>query len=59
MLESLQSLALKWEEEATRCGQQGRESDESWDDDGDKWRERRAVYFECAEELKAALRERY
>lgn len=42
-------LIRKWEAEGTRCG-------EEWDDDGDQWRERRAVYFECAEDLKAALR---
>mgnify|MGYP000912456932 FL=1 len=47
----MSALVRKWEAEGTRCGE-----DEAWDADGDEWRERRAVYFECAEELKAALR---
>ena len=53
---TLQSLAKKWEEAGTRCGEKGRESDDEWQD-GDKWRERRAVYFECAAELRATLTE--
>lgn len=52
----MSALVRKWEAEGTRCGEEGRNSDEEWDDDGDEWRERRAVYFECAEELKDALR---
>jgi len=52
----LSDLARKWDVEGTRCGEEGRNSDEAWDADGDEWRERRAVYFECAEQLKAALR---
>lgn len=52
----MSALVRKWEAEGTRCGEEGRNSDDAWDDDGDEWRERRAVYFECAEELKAALR---
>ena len=52
----MSSLVRKWEAEGTRCGEEGRNSDDAWDTDGDEWRERRAVYFECAEELKAAMR---
>ena len=52
----LSALVRKWDAEGTRCGEEGRNSDEEWDTDGDEWRERRAVYFECAEELKAAMR---
>ena len=52
----MSALVRKWEAEGTRCGEEGRNSDDAWDDDGDEWRERRSVYFECAEELKAALR---
>ncbi len=52
----MSALVRKWEAEGTRCGEEGRNSDDAWDADGDEWRERRAVYFECAEELKAALR---
>ena len=56
LIDALKALCDKWESEGERCGEIGRKSDEEWDDDGDEWRERRAVYFECAEELKAALR---
>jgi cytochrome c556 len=52
----MSGLIRKWEAESERCGEEGRNSDEEWNDDGDEWRERRSVYFECAEELKAALR---
>lgn len=52
----MSALVRKWEAEGERCGEEGRNSDEAWDADGEEWRERRAVYFECAEELKAALR---
>lgn len=51
----LESLVFKWEAEGIRCGEKGRESDAEWSDTGDAWRERRAVYFECAEDLKTAL----
>lgn len=51
----LSQLIRKWEEEGERCGEIGREADEEWDDTGDQWRERRAVYFDCARELKAAM----
>lgn len=49
------ALVRKWQAEGTLCGEEGRKSDDEGETDGDQWRERRAVYFECAEELNAAL----
>ena len=51
----LSDLVRKWEDEGKRCGETARKADEEWDDTGDQWRERRAVYFDCAEQLKAAI----
>lgn len=51
----LSVLIRKWETEGERCGKLGREADDEFDDTGNEWRERRAVYFECAEELRKTL----
>ncbi len=51
----LSDLIRKWEAEGEHCGAMGREADDEFDDTGDEWRERRAVYFDCAEQLRAAL----
>lgn len=48
-------LVRKWTAEGNHCGQMGREADEEWED-GDGWRERRAVFFDCATELEEAMR---
>ncbi len=53
---SLRALARKWEQEAERCSEAARTADEEWDTtDACEWRERRAVYLECARELDDAL----
>ena len=51
----LSDLIRKWETEGERCGKIARDRDEEFESDGDEWRERRAVYFECAEQLRVAL----
>jgi hypothetical protein len=51
----LSDLIRKWEAEGARCGKIARDRDDEFESDGNEWRERRTVYFECAEELKAAL----
>lgn len=48
-------LVRKWNAEGEHCGAMGREADEEWED-GELWRERRAVFFDCATELEAAIR---